>query len=255
MIHRHYTVVAVVSVLVATGCKSKLEKCMGACDNIKAKDEAACAGNAACLANAADKHASCSRLCGMAVGDDGDRSSKAREVGGPSAKTSDLPPADRDEKACEAGEAKACVATGGRYLLGLEGRAKDETKAATTLKRACDLGSVLGCETYARMLDEGRGVPKDTATANTLFTKACDLKAGGACRSLGLNLPIKDPKRIALFEKACELDDGLGCLGLGAAYLHGDQGAKKDPVKAKTALQKACRLGEKKACEIAGGAQ
>jgi hypothetical protein len=250
MIHSHFTFVAIVSVLAASSCKSKLEKCMGACDNIKAEDEAACAGNATCLANAADKYASCSRLCGMAFSDG--KPSSSVDVSRPSSKTSDLPPADRDEKACEAGNAKACIDTGARYLLGREGRTKDETKAAAKLKKACDLGSVDGCETYARMLDEGRGVPKDTATANTLFTKACDMKAGGACRSLGLNLPTKDPKRIALFEKACELDDGLGCVGLGAAYLHGDQGVKKDPVKAKTFLQKACKLGQQKACEKAG---
>lgn len=245
---------AFLSLLAASGCKSKLEKCMNACDKIKAEDQAACAGNASCLASVEMTYASCSNLCEMAMGDGSKRPSSAGAdtSGRKLSPESSLPSqsaADRDDKACEAGNAEACANAGSRVFLGREGRSKDEAKGAALQKKACELGSAFGCEMYGRALDDGRGLPKDVPAANAAFTKACDMKAGGGCRSLGLNLPVRDPKRIALLEKACELDDGLGCIGIAAAYLHGDQGTRKDLAKAKTLLQKACTLGQKSACE------
>ncbi|MBL9023550.1 MAG: sel1 repeat family protein [Myxococcales bacterium] len=229
-------------------CKSKLEKCEGVCDKIRAEDEAACAGDKACLEEAAAKNKSCYSLCDTAVG------SGAKKSGGDDEKKGDSEsgsPADKDEGACERGDAEACANIGGRYLLGKDGRTKDETKGATLLKKACDLGSGFGCEIYGRALNDGRGVAKDLKAADEAFTKACEKKSGGACRSLALRLETTDPKRIPLLEKACDLDDGIGCMGLGAAYLHGNQGAAKDLAKAKSTLQKSCKLGTKGACEKA----
>jgi TPR repeat protein len=245
---------ALLSLLAASGCKSKLEKCMNACEKIKAEDQAACAGNASCLASIEMSFESCSNICEIAMGDGSKRSSsdgtdKSSRGLLPESGVPTQSAADRDEQACEAGNAEACANTGSRIFLGREGRSKDEARGAALLKKACELGSAFGCEIYGRALDDGRGVPKDVPAANSAFTKACDMKAGGGCRSLGLNLPVRDPKRITLLEKACELDDGLGCIGIAAAYLHGDQGKRKDVAKAKTLLQKACTLGQKTACE------
>jgi hypothetical protein len=235
----------VVAIALVPSCKSKLEKCNGVCAEIRAEDEAACAGDKACLEDAAAKHESCRSLCDTAVGEGSKRSEKDSDKKSGEGGT----PADKDEKACEGGDADACANTGGRYLLGKDGRSKDEPKGAAILKKACDLGSGFGCEIYGRALNDGRGVPKDVKAADEAFTKACDKKSGGACRSLALRLDTADPKRIPLLVKACDLDDGIGCMGLGAAYLHGNQGAPKNPAKAKEILQKACKLGQQSSCE------
>lgn len=245
--HHFKNLAAALVLFSVPACKSKLEKCEGVCDKIRAEDEAACGGDKACLAEAAAKNDSCHSLCDTAVG----AGAKKRAAGDDEKKKDEGSPADKDEKACEAGDADGCANTGGRYLLGKDGRSKDEAKGAAILKKACDLGSGFGCEIYGRALNDGRGVPKDLKAADEAFTKACDKKSGGACRSLALRLDTADPKRIPLLEKACDLDDGIGCMGLGAAYLHGDQGAPKDLKKAKQILQKACKLGQKGTCEKA----
>jgi uncharacterized protein len=239
---------ALAAAIFLPSCKSKLEKCNDVCAKIEAEDKAACGGDKECLKMVDDKIDSCKALCDSAVGEGAkDRKSDKsddKESGSGS-------PADKDEKACEKDDAEACANIGGRYLLGKDGRSKDETKGAQLLKKSCDLGSGFGCEIYGRALNDGRGVPKDQKAAQEMFTKACDKKSGGACRSLALAFETSDPKRIPLLVKACDLDDGIGCMGLGAAYLHGDQGAPKDLKKAKETLQKACKLGQKSSCEKA----
>jgi hypothetical protein len=231
---------------IAAGCKSKLEKCNGACAEIRAEDEARCGGDKACLEDAKEKNEACLSLCDTALGSGSKKGGddKTGEEGSGS-------PADKDEKACEKDDAEGCANTGGRYLLGKDGRTKDEAKGAKLLEKACKLGSPFGCEIWGRALNDGRGVPKDLVAADAAFTKACDKDQGGACRSLALRFQTSDPKRIPLLEKACKLDDGIGCMGLGAAYLHGDQGAPKNLPKAKEMLQKACKLGQKSSCDKA----
>ncbi len=231
-------------------CKSKLEKCNDVCAKMEAEDKAACGGDKECIKSVEEKDEACKALCDTAVGE-GAKERKSKKDDDDDKSGSSGTPADKDEKACEKDDAEACANTGGRYLLGKDGRSKDEAKGAQILKKACDLGSGFGCEIYGRALNDGRGVPKDQKAAQEMFTKACDKKSGGACRSLALAFDTSDPKRIPLLVKACELDDGIGCMGLGAAYLHGDQGAPKDLKKAKETLQKACKLGQKSSCDKA----
>jgi hypothetical protein len=238
------------ALLFLPSCKSKLEKCTDVCAKIRAEDEERCSGDKSCVAGAKEKSRSCTNLCETAFGD--------KKSSGKSKSTSDdddddeevaVSPADKDEKACTNKDDKdACANTAGRYLLGKDGRSKDESKAVPIAKKACDLGSGFGCELYGRILDDGRGVPKDPAGAMSAFKKACDLKSGGACRSLGLRAD-SNASRVILLKEACDLEDGMGCAALGAAYLHGNQGTPKDLTKAKELLDKGCRLGQKAACE------
>jgi TPR repeat protein len=234
---------AALLVCAATACKSKIEKCNDMCAKIKAEDESACAGDKSCLADVEAKHESCRSLCDAAVGEGKEKRESKKDDEGEGT------PADKDEKKCEKDDAEACANTGGRYLLGKDGRSKDEKKGAALLDKACKLGSAFGCEIWGRALDDGRGVPVDKAGADAAWTKACDKNQGGACRSLALRFATSDPKRIPLLEKACGLDDGIGCMGLGAAFLHGNQGAPKNLPKAKEMLGKACKLGQKSSCE------
>lgn len=250
---------ALLALFLLPSCKSKLEKCNSVCDKMLEEDEAKCLGGKSCLADASERAAACLNLCDTALGDkskkDTDDDDKPSKKTSKKSKDSDDEEgtgtsADKDERACDKkDDPEGCANTAARYLLGKDGRSKDESKAVPIAKKACDLDSAFGCELYARALDDGRGVVKDPKGAHAAFTKACEKKSGGACRSLSLRLKLSDPARIPLLQKACDLDDGIGCMGLGAAYLHGNQGAPKDLVKAKQFLQKSCSLGQKSACE------
>ncbi|GAA8817789.1 hypothetical protein VN1328_01180 [Helicobacter pylori] len=51
------------------------------------------------------------------------------------------------------------------------------------------------------------------------------------------------------FEKACDLNNGGGCNGLGDLYYDGE-GVEKNLIKAAQFYSKACKLGDRKACEM-----
>ncbi len=51
------------------------------------------------------------------------------------------------------------------------------------------------------------------------------------------------------FEKACDLNNGGGCNGLGVLYQNGE-GVEKNLIKAAHFYSKACKLGDRKACEM-----
>ncbi|GAA9183625.1 hypothetical protein Taiwan55_01190 [Helicobacter pylori] len=51
------------------------------------------------------------------------------------------------------------------------------------------------------------------------------------------------------FERACGLNNGRGCNGLGVLYYNGEV-VEKDLIKAAQFYSKACKLGDRKACEM-----
>ncbi len=51
------------------------------------------------------------------------------------------------------------------------------------------------------------------------------------------------------FEKACDLNNGGGCSNLGVLYQNGE-GVEKNLIKAAQFYSKACKLGDRKACEM-----
>lgn len=231
--------VVIALALAGIGCGNKAEdkeaRCTNVCTKIKTEDLAKCTDDA-CKKQVEESFEGCKSLCKMAAGTK------------PAAKPlSDQ--ANDAEAACDKGDMKSCATIGGAYLLGKAGKTKDEAKGIALLTKSCDGGDAFGCEILGRAWDQGKGVGPDSAKAIELWTKACDKSSGGACRSLALKKETADPSRIPLLEKACAGDDGLGCMGLGAAYMHGNQGAPKDPAKAKQFMQKSCDLGTKGACE------
>ncbi|AQM65368.1 Putative beta-lactamase [Helicobacter pylori SS1] len=65
---------------------------------------------------------------------------------------------------------------------------------------------------------------KDYIQAKKYFEKACDLKYGGGCGSLGMLYEYGQGveknliKAAQLYTKACELKEGVGCKRLGSLY-------------------------------------
>ncbi|GAA7337820.1 hypothetical protein MLS209_03350 [Helicobacter pylori] len=51
------------------------------------------------------------------------------------------------------------------------------------------------------------------------------------------------------FERACGLNNGRGCNGLGVLYYNGEV-VEKDLIKVAQFYSKACKLGDRKACEM-----
>ncbi len=238
-------IIGVALALAAMACGKKDDKearCNSVCAKIRDEDLAKCA-DAACRASVEETFQACKGLCKTIADVD---KNKGKGKGKSMAEQ-----ADDAETKCEKGDAESCATIGGAYLLGKGGKVKDEAKGVALLKKACDGKSAFGCEIYGRALDDGRGVTVDKEGAKAHFQKSCDLGCGGGCRALAMRYEVSDPARIPLLDKACQKDDKLGCMGLGAAYLHGNQGAKKDLPKAKTFLQKACDLGATSACEKA----
>lgn len=84
---------------------------------------------------------------------------------------------------CYSGDDRACNKAG--LMIGDgEGAAIDLEESANYYKKACGLGSGVGCRNYARRLVQGKGVSKDISDATYYYREACDLGYEKACREL-----------------------------------------------------------------------
>ncbi|MFP6136501.1 tetratricopeptide repeat protein, partial [Helicobacter pylori] len=97
---------------------------------------------------------------------------------------------------------------------------------------------------------------KDYIQAKKYFEKACDLKYGGGCFSLGILYTNKDfgeknyKKALALMTKGCELNYALECVFLGNLYTNNGPMVKKDLRKATQYYSKACELNLGVSCSL-----
>jgi hypothetical protein len=105
----------------------------------------------------------------------------------------DLTPVDSDGReqwrVCRAGAvgaAEACNDLGFQYKYGFgAARSEDLARAGALFYRACELGSAAACSDVARFYAEGRGgFPKDTATSQRFYHKACDAGRPEGCEGL-----------------------------------------------------------------------
>jgi TPR repeat protein len=117
---------------------------------------------------------------------------------------------------CRRGHVPSCSAAGVFYLEG-KGVSKDETKALTLFKRACDESDPPACRHLGSMYKNGQWVPKDDGQAAKLHQRACDLGDGVACRVLsgwvaaGEGVPKDARKARQLKAKACKNGDQESC--------------------------------------------
>ena len=65
-----------------------------------------------------------------------------------------------------------------------KGAYPDLERSAELYKRACELGSALGCRNYARRLRQGKGVPLNVSEAKYYYEEACYLGDEEACEEL-----------------------------------------------------------------------
>ncbi len=178
------------------------------------------------------------------------------------------------------GDAAAC------YAAGKSAReAKDLEKARPLFQAACDQGNGEGCSELASIV---QSLDKDSATAEKLWLKGCDLGDAGSCFNAAEQIRERKPKEATpLYAKACKgagekamlvglacgrggvhayesgdaaaaADMALasctdtrssGCNLLGVLHLEGKGGVKQDKDKAAELFKKACAAGDKSACE------
>jgi len=161
-------------------------------------------------------------------------------------------------KACNANNAKGCVAVGAIYLNGI-GVEIDETKATKFYNQACQLGDNMGCTALANRYYNGDGVRIDYNKSSKLFTKACDNNNIVACEKLG-NMynqgeGVKQDifEAIRLYKIACNNNFYSSCTTLGAIYFQGKDNLSKNYQLSEKYFSKSCSEDIGLACFGLGG--
>jgi serine/threonine protein kinase/TPR repeat protein len=162
-------------------------------------------------------------------------------------------------KSCDAGGALSCGYLGACYRDGSGGLPKEEAKACDLFKRACDdagFAERTGCDSWAACLREGLGGHQvDTAQADRIDESVCNDGDAHACATLaaafddGAKGKAKNPLRGCPFHvRAC--GGGLDCLKAGQCQCQGAvSSGVPDPAAAHEAFAKACKAGDKQACD------
>ncbi|MEJ7728503.1 MAG: tetratricopeptide repeat protein [Polyangiaceae bacterium] len=147
-------------------------------------------------------------------------------------------------RACEAGDAGACDALASGYAtIG----SKDALQAVVYSRRACELGSGLGCRRLAIALVEGKGVVANPSQGRQALERSCNLGEAGSCfvladylrkRGFGPN----DPKAAAALHLInCNSKRFMAsCAAVGAMYRTGEGSVQSAPDKARKLLELAC---------------
>jgi len=78
------------------------------------------------------------------------------------------------------GNGEGCLSAGRMYEFH-HGVVKDDGKAVSFYRHACDVGDEAGCVNLAIMFENGRGAPRDLAKAAELFAEACGRGSSLAC--------------------------------------------------------------------------
>jgi hypothetical protein len=133
-------------------------------------------------------------------------------------------------------------------------RAKPACKgtASAECEEACRV-NVRDCEKLAIALAHGRGAPRNTSRARTLYEAACDAGSMSACSSAGALYAIgdgvtrNDDKAIELYSRACNGNDMIGCVNLGGIYFD-DDGPRRDEKRGVDLYRRACNAGEANGC-------
>lgn len=161
---------------------------------------------------------------------------------------------------CNDGDQAACTTLGVMLFHGTDGASANPPRAASLWDKACKLTDVDACAWlgYARMT--GRGLPKNTASAQRTLHETCSAGLPRACVWLGLlhlgtvgGVPPNPQKAKQLFEAACEGPVLDGCVPLGRMYESGAKGiVEKDPGRSMSLYMKVCQGSDVRGCPDAG---
>jgi len=146
-------------------------------------------------------------------------------------------------RACDLGYGQAC--------LSLAGRSRDQARADELrrrglflLDRFCQHDDPYACTALGDAArDPGDGEDPDPARARWHFEKGCNLGDGDGCYALVQQLAGSLPEReVALLDRACELGEPRACASVGDHYATGDH-VTQNIQHAAEAWQSACDSG------------
>jgi TPR repeat protein len=110
-----------------------------------------------------------------------------------------------------------------------------ETQARRVCDRACAGGDLDACVVLGNLLNYALGGPRNQKRAAALFTAGCDKDHARSCLSLafahafGHGVPQDQDRKVALYQKACRLGDKAACQLVGAVErVHAEQQARQD---------------------------
>lgn len=169
------------------------------------------------------------------------------------------------DRACKLGYVGGCKHVGDIYANGKD-VAKDDNRAMEAFQAGCRGGDESACLWQSMMLAEGRGAPKNPGLAQQLLTKAmgtlereCKGMENLSCKTLaetyqyGFAGVRKDLKMAASFyDAACNAGLGDACGDLGDLLNKGEAPLAKNPARAKTLWEQACKLDDDDSCAKAG---
>lgn len=112
------------------------------------------------------------------------------------------------------------------YINVLGKMKKDYPKILGYFQKACELENAKSCAKLGNMYSDGQGVVKNPKKAKELYKKA-----------------------IKLHEKSCNDNDAKHCYKLAQIYSQDSHDIKKDSIKEKKLLKKACDLGFQASCD------
>lgn len=173
------------------------------------------------------------------------------------------------QRACDGGDPLACFSLGRMYSDALPmqdkaGKAPELLRqSAEGFDRQCQAGQARSCLDLAAMYQAGRGVERSTEKSAALHAKAApilerDCQAGVARSCVDLsglvfagNGVSKDENRaVNLIERACELGDRRACARSAADFATGRIHVPKDPARATKYFKKGCELQDQAACHM-----
>ena len=162
------------------------------------------------------------------------------------------------DRGCNLGDARACNNLGDALAYG-EGVERDVGRFAAIFGKACQLGEALGCANSGYMFEHGEGTARDLPRAKGLYRDACASGEVYGCLHAEMlaaqeaGAP-RDPERaLNLWRKACDKREARACAFVGVIYEDGPDGRARDSVKSLEAMNRACGLGDQRACEWAKG--
>ncbi len=161
-------------------------------------------------------------------------------------------------RACTLEDAHSCTAAGLWVERGEARRTVGSRDGLPLFERACDAGDHRACALLGERLLRGvAGARRDPGAAYGWFTRGCeppeDLEA---CRALGVGLldgrylPRDEARGVVLLERACEQHDPTACARLAVEHL-----ARGAWAEALIAAEDACDFGARSACRTAAAAR
>ena len=160
------------------------------------------------------------------------------------------------ERGCAFGSSHACSNLADALEHG-QGAPADLRRAAVVYQRSCDLGEALGCAALGNMLERGRGASRDIPRAKALYTMSCSAGDAYGCfhSEMMTTSHPEDPARALVgWQRACDRSDGRACAFVGILYEDGIDGTR-DEAKSQEAMNRACELGNRRACDWSSHAQ